>query len=212
MNISREDPWTSNAPFKLRDTGNKEVVVDLSNALPIKTDGTQRDIGELYLGYHDTGGNCLQLIEPNTPIPYMANNWLESGALAVYSLTNDQYRYLLSNSLMVIQKVQGNQKELLCGNLPSTKSESGIIVLKEREYFIRPLNYYVDRLEYDENTSSQTLYVTRYGASAQNVDIKIKQANYDTTLPIGGVAPDKNIKTRTSYFCFLSYQTHSLPS
>ena len=40
---------------------------------------------ELYLGYHDTGGNCLQLIEPNTPIPCMANNWLESGALAVYS-------------------------------------------------------------------------------------------------------------------------------
>ena len=195
VSISKEDPWTSNAPFKLRDTGNKEVVVDLSNALPIKTDGTQRDIGELYLGYHDTDGNCLQLIEPNTPIPYMANTWLESGALAVYSLTNYQYQYLVSNSLMVIQKVQGNQKELLCGNLPSTKSESGIIVLKEREYFIRPLNYYVDRLEYDENTSSQTLYVTRYGALAQNVDIKIKQANYDTTLPIGGVAPDKNIKT-----------------
>ena len=115
LNISTEASWTSNAPFKLRDTGSKEVVVDLSNALPTKTDGTQRDIGELYLGYNDTDGNCLQLIEPNTPIPYMANNWLESGALAVYSLTNDQYQYLLYNSLMVIQKVQGNQNGPLCG-------------------------------------------------------------------------------------------------
>ena len=193
LNISKKAPWTSNAPFKLN--GNKEVVVDLSNALPTKTDGTQRDIGELYLGYNDTDGNCLQLIEPNTPIPYMANNWLESGALVVYSLTNDQYQYLLSNSLMVIQKVQGNQNGLLCGNLPSTNTESGIIVLKEREYFIRPLNYYVDRLEYEGKTSSQTLYVTHYGASAQNICIKIKQTNYDTTLPIGGIAPDQNTKT-----------------
>ena len=195
LNISEQAPWTLNAPFKLRDNGNKEVVVDLSNALPIKIDSTQRDIGELYLGYNDTDCNCLYLIEPNTPIPYMANNWLESGALAVYSLTNDQYQYLLSNSLMVIQKVQGNQNAPLCGNLMSTKTESGIIVLKEREYFIRPLNYYVDRLEYNGNTSSQTLYVTHYGASAQNVCIKIKQSKYETTLPIGGIAPDQNTKT-----------------
>ena len=196
LNISKKAPWTSNAPFKLRDTGsNKEVVVDLSNALPTKTDGTQQDIGELYLGYNDTDGNCLQLIEPNTPIPYMENNWLESGALVVYSLTNDQYQYLLFNSLMVIQKVQGNQNGSLCENFPSTNTESGIIVLKEREYFIRPLSYYVDRLEYNGNTSSQTLYVTYYGAPAQNVSIKIKQANHNTTLPIGGVTPDQNTKT-----------------
>ena len=213
LNISEQAPWTSNAPFKIRDTGNKEVVVDLSNALPIMTDGTQRDIGELYLGYNDTSGSCLQLIEPNTPIPYMANNWLESGALAVYSLTNNQYQYLLSNSLMVIQKVQGNQNRPLCGNLPSIKTESGIVVLKEREYFIRPLNYYVDRLEYKGNTSSQTLYVTHYGAPAQNVKIKIKQAKHKTTHPIGGVAPYQNTKTTDAkgQVTFLFSVTQAIP-
>ena len=101
----------------------------------------------------------------------------------------------------------------MCGNLPSIKTESGIIVLKEREYFIRPVNYYVDQFEYKGNTSSQTLYVTHYGAPAQNVTIKIKQANYSTTLPIGGVCSHQNTKTTDpkGQVTFLFSVTQAIP-
>ena len=51
-NPNKYGSWTGTckAPFELHTN---EVVVDLSNALPIDTDSNQRDIGELYLAYEE---------------------------------------------------------------------------------------------------------------------------------------------------------------
>ena len=204
-------PWTYNTPFKLRDdNGNKKVVIDLSNGLPTNTDGTQRDIGDLYIGYADSTNGCLQIIEPNTPIPYMESYWLKSGAIATYSLTENENSHLLNNPLIVIQKIQGTDGEPLCGSLPSV-SESGIVILQEREYFVRPYNYYIDRLEYQGGTSSKTLLVTKYG-SPVSVQIKVTPRNPDI-IPANGVTPDVAIKTSNSagHVTFEFSVTRSIP-
>ena len=176
-------PWTSKAPFELHTN---EVVVDLSNAIPIDIDLNQRNIGELYLAYEEPDANCIYIIQPDKPIPYLRTNWLKAGAIATYSLTDSEHEVLVSHSLLVIQKVKGNAGDKICGQLPSTISESAIVVLREREYFIRPLNYYVDRLEYGGEPSLQTLLVTKFGAPV-SIDVQVSLSK--EVIPEHGVQP-----------------------
>ena len=184
--------WTGKAPFELHTN---EVVVDLSNAIPIGIDLNQRDIGELYLAYEEPDANCIYIIQPDKPIPYLRTNWLKAGAIATYSLTDSEHEVLVSHSLLVIQKVKGNAGDKICGQLPSTISESAIVVLREREYFIRPLNYYVDRLEYGGEPSLQTLLVTKFGAPV-SIDVQVSLSK--EVIPEHGVQPTVSRATSDS--------------
>ena len=200
--ITKFAPWIGRTPFKLRnDNGKKEVVLDFGNAFPIHKDGTIRNIGDLYIGYRDntTIDNCIQIIEPDKKVPYLSSGWLNSGSIIVYSLSEDQYSFLLENPLLVIQKIEGSTGESLCGILPSMSKhpETGIVVLQEREYFARPYGYYTDKLEYNGRASEQTLLVTRFG---HPVSVNVTILQYSDVvpdadvIPEAGIVPDKNIK------------------
>ena len=189
-------PWVGRAPFKLRnDNGKKEVVVDLGNGFPIHQNGTIRDIGDIYIGYrdHTAADSCIQIIEPDKPIPYLSSEWVQSGAMIVYSLTEDQYKFLQGTPLLMIQKIQGTTGEPLCGVLPamSKHPETGIVILQEREYYARPYNYYVDKLEYNGMSSEQTILVTRFG---HPVSVNVTVSHGLDAIPEAGIVMDENTK------------------
>ena len=191
-------PWLFKAPFKV-DSVAKKLTVDLSNSLPINMYGTIRNIGPIQFGVLLQKSTqypefCVYTIGEN--IPYLANNWLEStSGIVTYSLDDYQLSDLKVSKLVVIQTTEESETSTFtapfCGGPFPSLHESHLaqILIEEAVYFIRPLNYYVDRLEYKE-TSKVTLLVTEYGQPVERLAIEMKRSN-PSAHPIDGIVANE---------------------
>ena len=192
--VAGYNPWLSKAPFEV-DESRLEVAVDLSNALPSNLYNTLRDIGMLQLGILQTPNSesCVYLLGSDG-IPYLSDGWLRNtGGIYVYQLDEQQAGMLADSVLVVVQVVSGSGGMPICGELPSVQGAHTVqILLQENPYFVRPWNYYVDRLEY-QGISSQTLYVTYFGNPAPGTSVTVYQTNPDV-LPDAAVTPDVSTK------------------
>ena len=104
---------------------------------------------------------------------------------------------LADSELVVVQVVSGSGGLALCGVLSSIQgTHTAQILLQEDPYYVRPWDYYVDRLEY-QDTSSQTLYVTYFGKPAAHIPIMVYQSNPDV-VPLAAVVPDQPTKLTNS--------------
>lgn len=195
QNIADYTPWLSMAPFEV-DESRLEVAVDLSNALPSNLYNTLRDIGILQLGILQTG-TCVYLLGSDG-IPYLSDGWMSStGGIYVYQLDEHQASMLADSELVVVQVVSGSGGMSICGELPAMQgTHTAQILLEEDPYFVRPWDYYVDRLEY-QDTSLQTLYVTYFGNPAPGRSVTVSQSN-PGVLPSAAVAPDQSTKVTDS--------------
>ena len=83
--------------------------------------------------------------------------------------------------------------------------ETVSLLLSEIECFVRPMDYYMDRLEYSSgsedpaiSTSDFTLIVTRFGQPVSNTKVTMIDSpnqSDQTVLPTGAVSPTVSTKT-----------------
>ena len=193
-------PWLFKAPFKI-DYTTKIVTVDLSNALPVDMYGSLKDIGPIHLGIFVTITSQYPefCVSPITlePIPYLEDYWLQStSGIVTYSFNDYQLDNIKTSKLIIFQEIseQDDSNDLgvpFCGEVfPSFKhTHLAQVLIEESRYYIRPLDAYVDRMEYGE-TRNITLLATEYGVPVSGIAIKLKRSNNDA-LPSNGLVPEE---------------------
>ena len=159
-NYSQENqkPWTYGTPFKFNLNRNV-VVVDLSNALSTYFSCVGRrevtsllDLGELHFGYILNG----QIKPIGDTIPYLKRSmWKRSGIVEVSISDEDDISNLRYCQLVVFTEFR--TADIPTSNAYKILFHSGItttLLLKETEFFVRPMGYYMARLQH----SSQLMY------------------------------------------------------
>ena len=201
INQDVQKPWVYSAPFKV-DYTRGMLIVDFGNALPIQENGDPMNLGTLYFGILVNG-----LVQPfGVAIPYTDSNsamWRHSGIFK-QSVGSDIANSLQNSKLVVFidsTAITRGNGYLIQEAFPSIQSNEMVsVLLSEIDYFVRPMDYYQDRLEYlsgmeehpVKSSSNFTLLVTRLGQPVSNVNITVihsyNQAG-QPVLPHGAVAP-----------------------
>lgn len=189
-------PWMYTAPFEV-DSARNEVRLDLSNSIPSDLSNSLRDIGTLHLGIYRQSENCVLLLGDESGILYLSDNDypITSG---IYSIKVDssQMDKVRTSPLVIVQLIDGEQGDEICGERTfSVKSgHSALTLLIEYEYYIRPVGYYVERLDRSESPfAGQTLFVTSYGVPVQGIDVKVEL--FINVIPARGVVPSQEVMT-----------------
>ena len=204
--------WMYKAPFQVSEE-KKTVTVDLSNSLPQHLHGNLRDIGNLSLGIVTAMEDisCIDHIGEN--LPYMEDQWLEdTGGVVDEKLTDWQVQLLQSSKLAIIQQTDDNVIDSEMWNEPHRLniapaswlnqtyhhyidcSDDKIIyqiMLLEASRYIRPMEYYVTRLEYQESFEVRLL-VSGFGKPVVKEPVFLAQSNFVDALPEYGVVPSSN--------------------
>jgi len=220
-----DSPWINRVPFKI-DSERKVLVADFGNAFSILKDGIVIDIGALYFGIFQNG----EVISFGEAIPYNdlgSSLWRQSGIIEVtledYIIAHLQISPLTifvdstnSSNLDNTNKILYPVKSVF----PSFQNfEMVSLLLLEDDYFIRPMGYYHDRLEYSgssayaRDTSDFILLVTQFGQPVAYEEVEIKAFAYNTTLPCGAVSPTEFNKMTDSngQVSFTFKVNHSIP-
>ena len=204
VNVTQE-PWTYGAPFKVDSTRNV-LVADLSNALPRQKNGNPLDLGTLYFGV--LVDKEIQAF--GEPIPYTdpdGTMWKHSGvieqSIEPSTLQNSELVVFTADYNITTEGNTYPVKEIF----PSLQSSEMVpLLLLESEYFVRPMDYYMDRLEYSsgnerhsvKNTSNFTLLVTRFGQPVSNTQVTVisvcNEAEQPAPLPLNAVTPINSTK------------------
>ena len=204
---SAEKPWSYGAPFKINPTRGV-LVVDLGNALPRQRNGDPLDLGTLYFGVL-----VNEVVQPfGEAIPYTDSNsdmWRHSGIIE-QSIGTDIANSLENSKLVVFidsATITGGNGYPIKQTFPSMQSNEMVpLLLSELDYFIRPVGYYQDRLEYSsgneeypvKSSSDFTLLVTQFGQPVSNVNVTVVHSHNQAeqpVLPHGVVAPTDATKT-----------------
>lgn len=190
--LAANKPWMYRAPFEI-DTTLKVLNMDFSNALPVDIENRLYDTGILRLGIliHSGSAQCVQLIGED--IPYLSKGFLTKfGGIFTASLSTIDILFLKHSKLVVVQLLpwsSGMKFTTICGHhFYLIHWLRANILLEETPFFIRPWHHYVDRLEYGDDPSVQTLFVTHFGQPASHVQIKLDQFRY--VIPQNGIQPD----------------------
>ena len=170
-----QKPWTYGVPFKF-DLSRMVVVVDLSNALPTyfssidyQRNTARLNLGVLHVGYllpnEYTRGFSNIVMPIGNKIPYLKNGmWKRSGVIEMHIQNPfDLYNNSIERSNLVIFFKRTNY--ISCHNIakdkyyinPDGRSRNCIevtLLLKETDTFVRPMGYYMARLE----NSSQLMH------------------------------------------------------
>lgn len=206
---SKNQPyWMYKAPFQVSEE-RKTVTVDLSNSLPQHLHGNIRDVGNLSLGIVTAMGNIKCIIRIGENLPYRENKWLEeTGGVIDEQLTDIQVKLLQSSKLAIIRRAHDIVINAELWNEPqmnviaSTElnqtyhryidcSDDKVIyqlMLLEASRFIRPMEYYVTRLEYNESLDVRLL-VSGFGKPVVEEPVHLAQQNSDQAIPVHGVVP-----------------------
>lgn len=194
-NLSKYHHWMNDAPFEV-DEGRNEVRFDLSNSVPSDLNNMLRNIGTLRLGILMTSSLCVLLLGDESGIPYDSTEQLHITS-GIHTIAIDPLLVakVTGNPLVIVQILDGDRatETNICG-LSTERSHAARILLQEQTYYIRPKGYYAGRVERVYNPSStQTLYVTKYGVPAENVGVVLRHL-VDAELkppglPTNGVTP-----------------------
>ena len=175
---------------------------DLGNALPRQWNGDPLDLGTLYFGVLVNG-----VIQPfGEAIPYTDANsdmWRHSGVVE-QSIGTDIVNSLENSKLVVFidsATITGGKGYPIKETFPSMQSNETVsLLLSELDYFIRPMDYYQDQLEYSsgneehpvKSSSDFTLLVTQFGQPVSDINVTVihsyNQAG-QPVLPHGAVTP-----------------------
>ena len=212
--------WANGAPFKFDSNRPRKVfVVDFSNALPThftiadyQRTTAPLDLGDLYVGYISNDKENRIVPIGNNSIPYLSGDtWKRSGIIEIPADGDIQ------NHSLVVFKYTNNSCNI--NNLPANKyyvvyqeCTEVSLLLKEMEIFIRPMGYYMARLEnssqlmhpkesFITDSHEFTLLVTRYGQPVHQQPVTVidsyNQFGNETNmqLPLKGVKCDNNTKS-----------------
>ena len=195
--------WTYKAPFNIQEVENSAwLSVDLSNALAMDSYGNIRDLGELRFAVFVENLCCMDLIDSEVEIDYLADGWLKrTGGIVDIRLHDNQLKRLNKSHLLLVRILQmdsasHNDAYKVCELLPSQKdrAESVVVLLKEIRYFIRPMDYIVFRLQRTYNDAADVnLLVTDFGAPIENLSVNVSlQGN---PYPSMGIIQSNSIVT-----------------
>ena len=221
----KKQSWANGAPFKF-DSKREVAVIDFSNALPtyFTTADYQRttapiDLGDLYVGYILKDNENIVVPIGDTSIPYLSGStWNKAGIIEIPT------EKVIQNHNLVIFKYSDISHFCFCNSLPGNKyfvksyylyffpkCIEVSLVLKEMEFFIRPMGYYMARLEnssqlmhpkesFITDNHEFTLLVTKHGQPVDNREVTIidsyNQFGNEThmQLPLEAVKCDKSTK------------------
>ena len=198
--LEKFSPWLFKAPFRV-DYTTKSVTIDLSNSLPVDMHGSLKDIGAIHLGIFVTTTSqypefCVSPVSVD-PIPYLEENWLQTtNGIVTYLLNNHHLDDLKSSKMVIFQEIteQDDINDLgvpFCGEVFHSfkKTHLAQVLIEESQYYIRPQDTYVNRMEYG-GTHNVTLLVTEYGLPMKGIPVELKRSNPDA-LPSNGLVPEK---------------------
>ena len=213
-NQSSQKPWTYGAPFMV-DKARKTLVVDFSNALPIysvKVEDSLVDLGTLWFGVLSSDESSVILF--GEPIPYLQNDFLIQSGIVEQTLTDDILSELENSKLVVAIESSGVVQDAPLYNvkhlLPSLNNmEQAQLILIETEYFVRPRDYYMDRLEFNsdsanpmkKDSSDMTLLVTRFGEPSDGTEVSVCPTYNQQQMvirPLNVISVDNEKKTTGS--------------
>ena len=214
QNIMEFDWWMNSAPFEV-DWIRNEIRLDLSNSIPSTIKNTLRTIGVLRLGILIQSESCVYLLGDISGIPYMYNEELPLTS-GIYTIPVDSalMTIISQNPLVIAQVLTGRRGSAeTCGSIfHSSRNflQSIQILLQESDFYIRPKNHFVDRIERDDS-SVQILYVTRFGLPAADINVRLKRVV--KVLPNNGLVPATwNVKTdQNGYATFKFYIQDYIP-
>lgn len=185
--------WTNFAPFEIgRKNDMPEVRLDLSNSLPTDLSNAVRDFGPLKVGVLLENIPCVMILNED-PLPYTTSDEFFPWIFSVPFLPEYEDE-VADHPLVLVQDLhtdvwrvrQDEGKDFICS---LGKNHRVQIILQEYAYFVRPVGYYIGFLEKDLNpTSSQSVYVTRYGQPVPGMEIVARQFD-PTGPPDEGVVP-----------------------
>ena len=143
---------------------------------------------------------CTQLI--GNPIPYLKEKWNDKGGIVDYIVDDITARLLESSPLTVVRIGRDRPKATFEfeQQLKVAAAAEGIdylpppcngigdvplqLMLKETPFYVRTMDYYVGRLEYNQ-TMDVRILVTQYGKPVPNIQVNVMQSN--NVLPPQGV-------------------------
>ena len=215
QNKTNHPYWMNKAPFQMfRDPQNMRVTVDLSNSLPVDLYGSLRNLGDLWLGIVNEHERCIELIS-KSPLPYLAHeHWMTRTAGVMDYILNEQQFFLLNTSKLVVARElyrseQWHQDELqtAAGYRSDYHECQGDnlfqIMLQENPIYIRPMDDYVTRLDYNYAPNFDvSLLVTQYGYPLAGEPVSVFLSNKLlvnlTAIPHDGVEPTSYEATTNS--------------
>ena len=197
-NFPLEEPhsWTHIAPF-IVDKSHSELVIDISSAFPVDINNEPIDLGVLWFGILERDQSVSIF---GDEIPYKKKEIFQTyGGVLEYDLTGDIIEKLEDSLLVIVKEVSGSDNESPTDSfLPVKETFLSLqatphkvqLLLKELLYYVRPMDYYMDRLEY-QDTSSMTLLVSQFGKPVSK-GVTVRVYNAVQVIPEGGVVADKN--------------------
>ena len=190
--------WMYKAPFQIRH--DNRLTVDFGNAISLNEYGSLKYLGDLWLGVKDPLKDCVHLI--GDQIPYLQAGWVPGGCIVDRILGTDELQLLSSSHLIVVRTVEDSQlltftnERNTTSSLPLVSCENRStflqLMLQEVPVFIRPIDFYHGRLEYNE-TISIRIKVTLYGKPIETQTVEVHHRRRRGVLPRRGIVP-------TSYY------------
>ena len=191
QDYSTYNDWANMAPFEL-DRERREVRIDLSNSLPADLSNSLYDLGILRVGV--LMDSCVRLLGDERGLPYAPTEELPVTS-AIYGVSIEE-SYLVwaatHRPLVLAQVLISHAGSTPVCNYHGGPWRTAQILLQEDPYFVRPVGLYSDFLDKKYHpTSSQTVYVTKYGRPLVGVPVTAVQQVLErfTPYPESGVIP-----------------------
>ena len=213
---NEQKPWTYGAPFKL-DESRSTLVVDLGNSMPVQRENQPINLGTLWFGVLEN--ESVQIFGDS--ISYLDDGLRNQGGIIEQTVDSDILNALKTSALVVVTESASNTPGAhvypIREAFPSLGSEQVQLLLNEIAYFIRPTDYYMDRLEYSNPTglkkkdsSDMTLLVTYFGKPVDDTEVTVLSTfnqQFQSVLPLGGVlAVETTRKTNSSGLVTFTFQ------
>ena len=194
--------WANKAPFQTKKLGDRCILsVDLANALSMDLNAELRNIGQLHFAVLFPSMYCVEII--GEKIDYLQEGFLtHKSGIVDLTLQRDQFERLSSSKLLLVRLENNSTQSAsyeVCEIFPSLKRSDYVqCLLEELEIFVRPLDYYVFRLQRNFTESVRVeFYVTEFGKRVGNMKVQltripnIRMYKYKLSpLPEDGVSPD----------------------
>ena len=183
VEISDNEQWTGVAPFTI-DKSRNTLVIDIGNAFPVDVNNDPLDLGKLWFGVLTEEEEETVTIFGD-PLPYKDQDIRDHGSIVEQAI--DLNTVPLDKSLLVIVKEMDSESSgdniyPINEVFPSLQRQNpkGQLFLKELEYFVRPTEYYMDRLEHSnpngspKDSSMMTLLVTSFGQHVEGAVVNLE--------------------------------------
>ena len=171
------------APFQVKEQVETEstavLSVDLSNALAMQEDLALCNLGQLQFAVVSQERCCIDII--GQEINYLEEGWLQNtGGIVDMKLETSELDMVVSMNLTLVivsdEPAIGSNNYEMCGEgaMMMRSQQYAEIILQEVQFFIRPLDYYVFRLQRTfQETATFEVLVTNLGKPESGIPITL---------------------------------------